>query len=392
MTVLDALRDAVAGHVGPDGPVPGAVVGVTGPEDDHHLASVGVTAPGGTTPLPPDALLRISSNTKPMVAALTMMLVADGALALDDPVERFLPELAGRRVLLDLEGPLDDTVPAERPATVDDLLTLRQGFGVVFAPCPAQDAARAAGLGLGPPQPAPDDTLDDWVARFAAIPLMVQPGTRWMYDLDYTVLGAVLTRAGGRDLGTLLRERLCGPLGMAETAFAAPPGRLVPSWHRTEEGLAPADPAEGGGWEQEPGFPDGRGGLVSTAADLLRFAAFVLREGTAPDGTVLLAREAVTAMTTDQLTPEQRDGPSAQIFLGGAGWGRGVEVVGPEHGLQRDGHVPRTARHRWAGGLGTLWVSYPERGVAAVLGTQVMPPSAPVFDAFGEALRVAVDG
>jgi CubicO group peptidase (beta-lactamase class C family) len=318
-------------------------------------------------------LARISSNTKPMAAVLTLSLAEEGTLGLADPVERFLPELADRRVLRRLDGPLEDTVPAERPVTIKDLLTMRLGFGFVFeADCPAVAAAASAELGIGPPDPSIPLTPDAWVARFAKLPLVEQPGTAWRYDLAYAVLGVVLARAGGRPLDQLLRARLFEPLGMTDTAFVAPPGRLATCYAASDAGLVTFDTATDSRWAVPPAFPDARGGLVSTAADLLRFAEALL-----DDGAGVISAASVAAMTTDRLTAEQRRGPSAQTFLDGFGWGYGVQVATPA----RDASV-RLARYGWGGGLGTLWYSWPDQHAAAVLLTQVLPPSAELITAF----------
>lgn len=201
---------------------------------------------------------------------------------------------------------------------------------------------------------------------------MEQPGTVWRYDLAYGVLGVTLARAGGRPLAELLRERVLDPLGMAETAFAAPPGRLPPCYAIDESGLVLFDDARDSRWATAPAFPDARGGLVSTADDLLCFAAGFL------DGANgVLTTDAVTAMTTDHLTPEQRRSPSALAFLGGCGWGYGVQVATPEN----DSSVSMS-RYGWGGGLGTLWYSWPDQRTAAVLLTQVLPPSRELITAF----------
>ena len=144
MTAAATLAEALRPHVDA-GEVPGAVVGVLR-DGDVSLQALGSTRPDGGTPLAVDAVFRISSNTKPLAAALTLVLAEAGTLALTDPVERFVPELAGRRVLRRLDGPLDDTVPAERAVTVHDLLTMRLGFGFAFeADSPAVRAAAEAG-------------------------------------------------------------------------------------------------------------------------------------------------------------------------------------------------------------------------------------------------------
>ena len=380
VTHAATLADALRPHVDA-GEVPGAVVGVLR-DGEVSLHALGTTRPGGGPPLAADALFRISSNTKPLVAALALVLAEQGILPLDDPVERHVPELAGRRVLRRIDGPLDDTVPAARPVTVDDLLTMRLGFGFAFeADSPAVRAAAAAGLGIGPPDPSVPLTPDAWIARFAELPLLEQPGTTWRYELAYAVLGVVLARAGGRPLDTLLRDELLGPLGMADTAFVAPAGRLAPSFVRGDDGLQLFDPDAGSRWETPPAFPDARGGLVSTAGDLLRFAAALLDGG----GEVLSPRS-VELMTCDHLTPAQRDAPSARTFLREGGWGYGLQVV-----AAGDGPSARPARYGWAGGLGTLWWSWPEHRAAAVLLTQVLPPSGPLFDQFLRSMEAALE-
>ena len=365
--VMEAIRPYVD-----RGDVPGAVVGVCR-DGEVSLDAAGATALDGGTPLSVDTLMRVSSNTKPMAAALTLVLAEDGVLALDDPVERFVPELASHRVLRRLDASLEDTVPAERPATVEDLLTMRLGFGFVFeGDCPVLGLAAEAQLGIGPPDPSVPLTPDTWIARFAELPLLEQPGTVWRYDLAYGVLGVVLARAGGRPLEELLRERVLDPLGMAETDFVAPPGRLPPCYAIGESGLVMFDDASNSRWATAPSFPDARGGLVSTAADLLRFASALLNGGNG-----VVTADAVTAMTTDHLTPQQRRSPSALAFLGGSGWGYGVQVLTAEN----DASV-RMPRYGWGGGLGTLWYSWPDQRTAAVLLTQVLPPSRELISAF----------
>jgi CubicO group peptidase (beta-lactamase class C family) len=358
------------------GRVPGAIVGVRH-RGETTVEATGTTGPGRTDPLRTDSVLRISSNTKPVVAALALALAQDGVLALGDPVERFVPELADRRVLRRLDAPLDDTVPADRPMTVEDLLTMRMGFGFVFeGDCPALTRATELGLGFGPPDPGGPPDPDEWVARFATLPLLEQPGTVWRYELSFAVLGVLLARAAGRPLDVLLAERLLDPLAMTGTGFVADPARLVPAYARQQGDLALFDGVADSRWLASPAFPDGRGGLVSTADDLLRFAGMLL-----DDGAGLLSPASVAAMTTDHLTPDQRAHPAA-AFLDSGGWGYGVGV----------GETPAGRRYGWAGGLGTLWYSWPDHDLAAVLLTQVTPPQGPVYEAFTESIERALAG
>jgi CubicO group peptidase (beta-lactamase class C family) len=364
------------------GDVPGAIVGLLC-GGVPSMEAAGVTAPGERAAVAVDSLARISSNTKPLVAAAALSLAEDGLLRLDDPVERFVPELAGRRVLRRLDSALGDTVPAARSVTVEDLLTMRLGFGFVFeCESPAVAAAAAAGLGIGPPDPSVRLTSDEWIARFAQLPLLEQPGQVWRYDLAYAVLGVVLARATGQPLDLVLGERLFDPLGMVDTGFVAGPGRLLPCFAVGDGGLVLFDGAADSRWSSVPRFLDARGGLVSTATDLLRFAASLLQGGGG-----VLSPQSVEQLTADRLTPEQRRAPSAEAFLGGSGWGYGVEVVGPEQNPS-----VRHRRYGWGGGLGTLWYSWPDHETAAVLLTQVLPPSPELIGAFIEGVEGILGG
>jgi CubicO group peptidase (beta-lactamase class C family) len=164
---------------------------------------------------------------------------------------------------------------------------------------------------------------------------------------------------------------------MTDTGFVADTQRLVPAFVRTEEGLVRFDGVVDSRWAAPPRFPDGRGGLVSSAGDLVRFAGMLL-----DDGSGLLIPDSVSTMTADQLTAGQRAGPSAETFLNAGGWGYGLGVT--------EGAAGR--RYGWAGGLGTLWYSWPDHDLAVILVTQVMPPSANVFDAFAKAVESGLIG
>ncbi len=177
-----------------------------------------------------DTIFRISSMTKPITAAAAMILVEECALRLDEPVDRLLPELADRRVLKRLDGPLDETVPANRPITVRDLLTFRLGFGLIMATpdaCPILKAAidqgdrrRARRSRLAMPAP------DEWLRRLGTLPLMYQPGERWLYSTGSDVLGVLIARAAGQPFDAFLRERIFAPLGMKDTGFSVPAAEL----------------------------------------------------------------------------------------------------------------------------------------------------------------------
>src|SRR5438445_2415415 len=152
---LGRIHDVMAGYV-ERGEVPG-IVTLVSRRGEVHVDAIGTKAIGGSDPIRRDTIFRISSMTKPITAAAAMILLEECRLRLDEPVDRLLPELAGRRVLKRLDGPVGDTVPANRPITVRDLLTFRMGFGMVMAPpgsYPIQAAVDGLRLGQGPPRPA----------------------------------------------------------------------------------------------------------------------------------------------------------------------------------------------------------------------------------------------
>jgi CubicO group peptidase (beta-lactamase class C family) len=286
------------------------------------------TAPGTRgSPIASDSLVRIGSLTKPLVAAATMALAERGQLGLDDPIERFIPELGARRVLPRLDGPLDETEPARRPITVRHLLTCTMGFGFPMSkgPHPIMREAAALQLGLGPPKPGTPHRPDQWVRQFASLPLMAQPGDVWMYDTSFAVLGVLLSRLAGVPLGVVLREQILDPLEMVDTDFFVPLNklqRLVPCARAdadAREGprLLFDDPAASH-WAQPPAFSDAAGGLVSTADDYLTFAHMLLAKGV-HRGQRILAEESVALMVSNHVHAAQR-GPASAPFLGSQGW------------------------------------------------------------------------
>src|SRR5690625_261732 len=181
--------------------VPGVAAAISY-RDEVHVLALGTLALTSAEPVQRDSLFRISSMTKPVTAAAALLLVHRGVITLDEPIERLLPELADRRVLRQLNSPLTDTVPADRPVTVRDLLTFTDGFGQLYrSPTdhPIVAAALSAGLRMGPPAPASQPAPDDWLAQLGSLPLMQQPGHSFLYDTAYDVLSVLIARAAGTD-------------------------------------------------------------------------------------------------------------------------------------------------------------------------------------------------
>ncbi|MGQ4476072.1 serine hydrolase domain-containing protein [Streptomyces sp. SAS_276] len=361
---MSSLHDTLRRRVD-DGSVPGAV-GLVARGDDVEVVAVGSVDVEGTAPMARDSIFRIASVSKPVTAAAVLALVDDGRLALDAPVEEWLPELAKPMVVRTPSSPVDDVVPAERPVTVEDLLSFRAGWGfpddfflsAVQALLAFQQDGRAPYLQPGP---------DEWLAALAKIPMVRQPGAAWLYNTCSDIQGVLVARASGSSFPDFLAERFFGPLGMTDTGFAVPESkrsRFTTAYTPGELGALEQADTPDGGFSRPPAFPSGAGGLVSTADDLLAFHRMLGTDGAAPDGTRVLSPTSVSRMTTNHLTAAQRE--ASALFLEGQGWGYGGQVdVDPIDPW----NVP--GRYGWVGGTGTAAHVIPPTGTVTVLLTQV---------------------
>ena len=364
---LGRMHDVMSSYV-ESGQMPGLVTLVSR-RGETHVDAIGTKAVGGSDPMQRDTIFRIASMTKPITAAATMILVEECKLRLDEPVDRLLPELANRKVLKRLDGPLDDTVPAKRPISVRDLLTFRLGIGALMARpgrYPIQKAMADAGLAPGP-NPSPH-APEEWMKRLGSLPLLHQPGETWMYHTGSEVLGVLIARASGQTFETFLGERIFEPLGMKDTGFYVPSeklSRLPPSYRTGHESgalMVHDDPADSL-WSRAPAFASGGGGLVSTVDDYLAFCRMMLNKGSNGRERIL-SRPSVELMTTDHLTPQQKE--SAAIFFGeNRSWGFGMAVY-----TRRDDLAAVPGRFGWDGGLGTSGYSDPKEDLVGILMTQ----------------------
>jgi CubicO group peptidase (beta-lactamase class C family) len=394
---LMRLHDALAAHV-TSGAMPG-IVALVSRRGETHVETIGRQSFEAEAPMRRDTIFRIASMTKPIIAAAALMLVEECRLRLDDPVDDWLPELADRRVLKSLEGPVEDTVPATRAIRVRDLLTFTFGLGAVMVwppKHPIQKAMMELGVAPGPGQS--EVSADEFMKRVGSLPLIHQPGEGWLYHTGYDVLGVLIARACGRSLGTFLRERLFEPLGMRDTGFMVPAEKLdrlasaymaVPG----QAGLAFFDDARASRWSKPRLFEAGGSGLVSTADDFLAFYRMLMNKGRADKGGErLLSRAAVELMMSDQLTPQQKVG--TELFFGpnggwGASWGMGGAVV-----TRRTDLFTTPGRFGWDGGFGTSAHLDPAEDLVGVLLTQraMESPQPPrVFRDFWTSVYQAID-
>lgn len=314
------------------------------------------------TPLREDALYRIASMTKPVTSVAFLMLVEEGKVALDTPVTDAMPEFA------DLRVGSDDGPPPTRPMRMIDLM--RHTSGLTYGlqrQTPIDARYRALGL---------DDfqqkrTSDQFIADLATLPLEFSPGERWNYSVSTDVLGVVIERLTGEDLGSVFRRRIFDPLRMEDTGFAVPDekaDRLTDAWRLDESGgISVADLGVRSGWRRTGRFLSGGGGLVSSVADYHRFARMLLRGGEL-DGVRLLCDETVQAMRRNQL-PGGGDlaGLSSAMFseadYQGVGFGLGV-AMGLEH-----------EEYYWGGVFSTYFWIDPVTRINGLFMTQHLPSS-----------------
>jgi CubicO group peptidase (beta-lactamase class C family) len=391
---LDHLREVMNGYVDRRD-LPGLVT-VVARGDDVHIDAFGTLAVGSDQPMRPDTIFRIASMSKAITAAAAMMLVEESVLRLDEPVDRWLPELAGRRVLTRLDAPLDDTVPARRPITTRDLLAFTMGMGIVMAPpgtYPIQDASAELELGQGAPNPRTPPAPDEWIRRLGTLPLMHHPSEQWMYHTGSDVLGVLVARASGQPLEAFLRERIFEPLGMKDTGFSVPADQLdrlaTAYWTSPDTGELTLFDEPNGQWSTPPAFPSGGGGLVSTAADYLAFGRMMVNNGR-HNGERILSKLTVETMTTDQVTDAQKQVENfTPGFFDRNGWGFGVSINKRRHDT-----FATPGSYGWSGGLGTTWISDPAEDMVTIVLTQgafTSPDPPKVIVDFLTAAYMAID-
>ena len=336
-----------------EGWAPGLVAGV------RHRGETAFHATGQfnleqSPPMTEQTRFRIASLSKPFAGALASMLISDGVLSLDDPVDRWLPELGSPRVLVDPAGPLDQTVAAERPITVRHLLTFTNGIGLFFESTPLNLAIYGGGIGASavPPQVS----ADDYMRVIGNLPLAYQPGEHWCYNTGADLISILLARASGQSLGDLLTKRICDPLGLHETSFWSD-GDELPDQYEVVEGNLRPNQASIEAFAKPPKLETLAGGLVSSVPDVLTFLA-ALADDTLIDPA--LRRQ----MTSDQLSDAQRPG-LIQLAGGEAGWGW---MIGVTTALPKP--WSEIGSFGWTGGSGTAAAVFPGRDLIGVVMTQ----------------------
>jgi len=356
---------------------PPGLVALVSRDSDVHVEVLGRKSLDDAAPMRRDSIFRIASITKPVTAVAAMTLIEECKMRLDDPVDQWLPELANRRVLRTIASGLDDTVPAVRAITVRDVMTSCIGFGSIMAApntYPIQKHVRELRLGGdGPKLQSQWPTSDEYLRNLGSLPLMAQPGERWMYDVSLNVLGILVERVCGQRLGEFMRQRIFDPLGMKDTGFRVPADKAnrLPGFYffdRAKNSLQPFEDTHNSTWLAEPSLESGAGGLASTIDDYFAFCSMLLNKGR-QNGQQIISRASVELMTSDQLKREQRIG--AEIFFGShSSWGLGVAVDTARREIY---HNP--GRFGWTGGFGTTAYIDPKERLIGILFTQRMMDS-----------------
>src|SRR3984957_8228366 len=319
---------------------------------------------GAGAPMTRDTMFRIASMTKPVTSVAALMLLEEGKLKLDDPISKWAPEFADMRVLKSATGPAEDTYPAPRDITVEDLFTHRAGLAYGFTSIGPIAYAHQKALGdvlsqdMGP---------DEWLRALGGLPLTYPPGERFHYSHATDVLGFLVGRIEGKPFRDVLMERVFEPLGMADTDFYFPPEKRdrAAKVYRLKDDFSALEEVPFAKHDTPPSFCGGGGGLVSTLDDYLTFARMLLGGGEV-DGVRLLKPETVELMRTNRLTDAQREIPFMGIpFWMGQGFGLGLSTItDPEK--QAWMGAGNAGAFGWPGAFGTWWQADPQSGMILI--------------------------
>lgn len=384
--LLPNIRHLAEQWVGP-GKLPGLVAGFGLPESAPHFIAKGSEGFIDLDPVTPDSLFRVYSMTKPITGMAAMMLIDEGKLALDQPLYDILPKYRSMQVQVTPDGSVTEVQPARTPISIRHLLTHTAGIGYSIIQngpikalmedkglVPGQiSRIRVPGLTRGEPVHG----LDVFADRLAEVPLVYEPGTKWSYSMSLDLLGRVIEVVSGQRFDQFLQQRLFDPLGMSSTFFQVPEsesGRLTTNYAVFVQRLVPIDRGDDSIFLDEPPFPFGGAGLVSSPRDYHRFLRMLANFGTL-DGKRIMSEQAVR-LATGNLLPEGVSGPATlgQPSHFGAG---GRVGIGEEAGI-----------FGWAGAAGTVGMVDMRRGLTSSIFVQFMPPDALDFlPQFQKALR-----
>jgi len=330
-----------------------------------HFKAHGMADVDAKKAMTKETLFRLASMTKPVTAVSILILLEEGKLVLSDPVSKFVPEFKAPKVAVwnlpnDPAGAGLHLVPAAREITIHDLLTHTSGLANGFEG-PAGEYVRRASLPSG-------GSLDERVKRAAPLPLNFQPGTQWEYSpsTGFDTLGRIVEIVSRMSLDQFFKTRVFEPLGMKDTFFTVPPGRVADvavAYTKGESGLTRPQPPAARAETSGPYF-SGAGGLTGSAADYLAFSQMLLNGGQL-NGARLLGRKTVELMTSDATGPLDLRNYAGDQVLKGYGFGLGVRV---RRSTGENGWMGSVGDFGWAGALGTyFWIDPKEQLIGIVM-------------------------
>ncbi len=371
---LARISEWMDGYVG-NGRLPYALTAVLRDGEVAYLGASGWIDPETRTAPSVDHIARIYSMTKPIVTAAAMTLYEEGAFQLEDPVARYLPEFADPQVYLSGDGTTMQSVPAEGPITIRQLMTHTSGLTYgFFDPGPIGAAYRAMKVDFFPGP----ETIETVTRRAAKVLLCFEPGTRWTYSISTDVLGRLVEVLAGQSLGDVLRDRIFGPLGMTDTDFGVPPehaGRFAACYEKAgQDGMTRTEDPVSSRFIGPQVLESGGGGLVSTVPDFLRFQEMMRRGGGFADARIL-GRKTVDLMMSNHLPGDMASMGQAsfsEMPMVGIGFGLGGSVLLDPARAQVLGSAGEFA---WGGVASTgFWIDRAE-ALSVVFFTQLTPSS-----------------
>ncbi|MDB2392089.1 beta-lactamase family protein [Acidimicrobiaceae bacterium] len=357
--------------------IPCSVVQVADASGPVYTDAYGWADVEDQAPITVDSIFRIYSMTKPITSIVLMQLFEEGALLLEDPVEKFLPEFANPTVMVGGNDVSPVTRPAARSITIRDLLSHCSGLTYGFLRQGPVDARyRAEGLG---DINAPDYSLREGMKSLAKQPLLFDPGTAWNYSMSTDVCGAVIEAITGSTLAQAFAERVFDPLSMLNTGFSVPSTeaeRFTSLYAPISGSMTRIDRADSSAYLEPPAFLSGGGGLVSTVGDYQKFASMLLAGGVG-DGNRLIGRRTLEYMASNhlpggRLLNELGQSVFAEVAMDGMGFGLGFSVV---QDPAANGSLCSIGEFAWGGAASTAFWIDPVEEITAVFMTQLLPSS-----------------
>jgi len=357
------------------GKLSGALTAVVRRDKLVYLETCGMRDVELAKPVEEDTIFRFYSMTKPITTVAAMMLYEEGRFQLDDPVSKYIPALGNLKVFISGDENRYETEATDRDITVRDLMTHTSGLTYGWMEASPVDALyRTNDVNFN----GGDKPLKDQVERLGEMPLLCQPGSQWNYSVATDVLGHLVEVLSGQPLDVYFAERILGPLGMVDTAFHVAPesvDRFAANYSATKDGgLKLADAVADSRFTKPAVTFSGGGGLVSTAADYIRFCRLLARGGEL-DGVRLLGRKTLQYMTTNHLPGDlasMGQATFAETSYDGIGFGLGFSVVLNPAKAQVVGSV---GEYAWGGAASTAFWIDPVEDMFVVFLTQLMPSS-----------------